>query len=58
MKKSDIFCWYRSEKSFWFRIFRVGLCFDTEMKFSQRIGKTKYLKIGKYIITFLKPKQR
>ena len=52
---SDIFCYHKSKDIFWFRIFKHGLCFKTNMSFSQRIGKSKYIKLGKWIITYLKP---
>ena len=52
-----IFYFYKDEDLFWFRIFGCGLSFDKKMKFSQRIGKSKYLKVGPWVVTFLrKPK--
>lgn len=57
MKKSNIFYKHKSEYGFWFRIFGYGLSFVDYNKygltFSQRLNKTKYLKIGKWIITYL-----
>ena len=41
----------------WFRIFGVGLSWKHQsvgLLFSERIGKRKYMKIGKWIIKFLK----
>jgi len=55
MKKSDLFCYYSGKDVFWFRIFRIGLSFSKTMTFSQRVGKSKYLKIGKWVISYLKP---
>lgn len=50
---SKIFCYHKGEGLFWFRVFGRGLSFDVKMKFSVRIGKTKYVKIGKWVITTL-----
>lgn len=50
-----LFSHHKGKEIFWFRIFGYGLCFNKTIKFSQRIGKSKYLKIGDCIITTLKP---
>lgn len=47
--------YYKGEGIFWFRLFGYGLSFNKTMKFSQRYGYSKYLKIGDVIITALKP---
>jgi hypothetical protein len=52
---NNIFCYYNGEGIFWFRVFNHGLCFNTTMTFSQRIGKSRYIKLGKWIVTYLKP---
>ncbi len=52
---SNIFYYHIDKDIFWFRIFNHGLCFNTTMKFSQRIGKSRYIKLGKWIVTYLKP---
>ena len=49
-----VFCYHKGKDLFWFRIFGCGLSFDKKMRFSQRIGKSKYMKIGDWIITTLK----
>jgi len=54
---NKILYYHKSKNIFWFRIFNYGLCFNTTMRFSQRYGYTKYIKIGKWIITILKPKE-
>ena len=38
----------------WFRLFGVGLHWDTKLKFSQRYGHKKYFKVGKYVIEYIK----
>ena len=38
----------------WFRLFGVGLSWNTKLKFSQRYGYKKYLKVGKYVIEYIK----
>jgi hypothetical protein len=52
---SNIFYYHIDKDIFWFRIFNHGLCFNTTMTFSQRIGKSRYIKLGKWIVTYLKP---
>jgi len=50
-----VFSHHIGKDLFWFRIFGYGLSFDKNMRFSQRIGKSKYVKIGSWIVTSLKP---
>jgi hypothetical protein len=54
-----VFSGYRSKGFFWFRIFGYGFTIKnnkhTPLTFSQRFGYRKYLKIGDWVITFLKP---
>ena len=51
------YCSHKSDGRFWFRIFGYGLNFKDVTKhtllFSERNSYTKYLKIGKWCITFL-----
>lgn len=51
---------YKGKGIYWFRITGYGLCFKHmkyfNLSFSQRNGYTKYLKIGKLLITVLTPK--
>ena len=49
-----IFYLYRNKDMGWFRLFGVGLSWDTKLKFSQRYGYKKYLKVGKYVIEYIK----
>ena len=51
-------CWasIHSPKTSWFRLFGCGLMWKHESKglrFSERNGYTKYLKLGKWIIKWL-----
>lgn len=39
----------------WLRICGRGIVWRKELDFSQRIGYKKYLKIGKYYVSFLQP---
>ena len=53
---TTIFAAIKSEYIFWFRIFGYGLMVKHKnygLKFSERIGKSKYLKIGNYILNYL-----
>ena len=45
---------HKGEGIFWFRVFGYGLSFNKRISFSQRIGKSKYLKVGDWILTILK----
>ena len=47
--------YYKGEEIFWFRVFGYGLSFNKKMKFSQRCGYSKYVRVGEVIITTLKP---
>ena len=49
-----IFYLYRNKDMGWFRLFGVGLSWNTKLKFSQRYGYKKYLKVGKYVIEYIK----
>lgn len=49
-----LFCYYRGENIFWFRLFGRGFCFKKRFSFSQRNGYSKFIKIGDCAITFLK----
>lgn len=53
-----VFAMHKSDGFFWFRVFGYGLHVKNLNKrgltFSQRIGVVRYLKVGKYVITFLK----
>lgn len=45
-----------SEKCGWFRIFGIGLIWkhiDAGLRFSERYGYAKYLRIGKWIFEYL-----
>ena len=57
VKIHKIIYWYSSTGFFWFRIFGVGLHIKntkiTGLSFSERIGKAKGLRIGKYRIKVL-----
>jgi hypothetical protein len=46
--------YYKGKDILWFRVFGIGLSFDKKMKFSQRYGHSKFIKIGPWIITTLK----
>ena len=48
------FYYYKEKEILWFRIFGVGLSFNKKMKFSQRIGRSKYLKVFGWIIAIIK----
>ena len=54
---SNLFHHYKGKGIYWFRILGYGLCFkDTKyfnISFSQRYGYTKYIKIGRLVITTL-----
>lgn len=49
-----IFYLYRNKDMGWFRLFGVGLSWNTKLKFSQRYGYKKYFKVGKYVIEYIK----
>lgn len=49
-----IFYLYRNKDMGWFRLFGVGLSWNTKLKFSQRYGYKKYIKVGKYVIEYIK----
>ena len=41
-------------RSGWFRIFGKGLSWKQGLCFSERMGKTRYIKVGKWVIKLLK----
>lgn len=53
-----VFCSYKTNGLFWFRIFGRGLCIKNVNKhpltFSQRNGYRKVIRIGKLCISYLK----
>lgn len=55
--KYSVLCITYGEGMGWFRLFGVGLSWKDFSKygytFSQRLGKTKYFKLGKWIISYL-----
>ena len=57
MNVKPSFYFYAYDGGFWFRVFRKGLSVVDREKhpplFSERIGKTKTLRFGKWSITFL-----
>lgn len=58
MKMSSIICYNKQKDKFWVRIFGYGIDGKNVkthgLKFSERIGKTKHLKIGNWSFSFLK----
>ena len=51
-------CWVslHSKQTSWFRLFGRGLMWkhqDKGLRFSERYGYTKYLKLGKWIVEYL-----
>ena len=40
-------------RSGWFRIFGKGLSWKKGLCFSERMGKTRYVKVGQWVIKFL-----
>jgi hypothetical protein len=54
---SKVFCkHYDSRFGGWFRLFGIGLTYKLESKglsFSERNGHIKYIKIGKWVISYL-----
>lgn len=57
MKLSSIFCYYKTNGLFWFRILGYGLSFKDitirDLMFSERYGYSKFLLIERWIIHFL-----
>lgn len=53
-----VLAYYNGDKMFWFRIYGIGLCFrninNHPLRFSERLGYTKYLRIGNIVIEYLK----
>ncbi len=56
--RRSIFQWYNKNGFVWFRIFGIGFHFKDLSKnrlyFSERNGYKKYLKIGKWAVSYLK----
>lgn len=60
-KINNMFYHYIGKGIYWFRIFGYGLCIKNtkyfNLPFSHRHGHVKYFKIGKLVVTTLKPKK-
>ena len=57
MKWYRVFCHYKGDGFYWFRLFGRGLKFKDITKhrllFSERNGYEKYIKIGNWIVGYL-----
>jgi len=52
-------CYFRSRGFFWFRTYGYGLVIKNTrvhpMSFSQRVNASQFIKIGRFVITTLRP---